>query len=375
MGMDIARRSAKSALLLAAGRHCVRELFDRQVLFFGGKGGVGKTTCASAMALAASRLGRRVLLVSTDPAHSTSDIFERAIGPEPTALSPSLHAMEIDAAGESRRYVETVKEQIRQLFGHSILKEANRQIDLAATMPGAEEVALFDRMGALIRGEDERFDLIIFDTAPTGHTLRLIRMPELMEAWIRALSRSRRAMLGVDQDDQTDPIMLSLSDRLDRLRELRARLVSGRTTGFVLVLIPERLPIEETARALAQLDEAGVRVGASIVNRVLPDTSSDAFLTSRRRQERVYLDEISGALSRAVARAASRSSNATSTAWRRSSGSARAVLMNHVQNPSSVRPGTVKREVRLDGMPLSRLPGPGARRSSRSSSRATWRLR
>jgi arsenite/tail-anchored protein-transporting ATPase len=237
-------------------------------------------------------MGRRVLLVSTDPAHSTSDIFERPIGGEPTEVKPSLFAMEIDAASESRRYVETVKEQIRLLFGHSILKEATRQIDLAATMPGAEEVALFDRMGSLIRGEDERFDLIIFDTAPTGHTLRLIRMPELMEAWIRALSRSRRAMLGVEQDDETDPIMVSLSDRLERLRALRARMMSGRTTGFVLVLIPERLPIEETARALAQLDDAGVRVGGVVVNRVLPETSSDAFLTSRRNQERVYLEEI-----------------------------------------------------------------------------------
>jgi arsenite/tail-anchored protein-transporting ATPase len=69
-------------------------------------------------------------------------------------------------------------------------------------------------------------------------------------------------------------------------------MVSGRTTGFVLVMIPERLPIEETARALTQLDEAGVRVGALVVNRVLPHTSTDAFLTSRRDQERVYLDEI-----------------------------------------------------------------------------------
>ncbi len=69
-------------------------------------------------------------------------------------------------------------------------------------MPGAEEMALFDRIGALIRGEDDRFDLLVFDTAPTGHTLRLIRMPELMEAWIRALSRSRRAMLGIEQDDR-----------------------------------------------------------------------------------------------------------------------------------------------------------------------------
>lgn len=237
-------------------------------------------------------MGKRVLLVSTDPAHSTSDIFEQRIKPEPTKLTSSLFAMEIDATQESRRYVETVKEQIRQLFGHSILREANRQIDLAATMPGAEEVALFDRMGALIRGDDERFDLIVFDTAPTGHTLRLIRMPELMEAWIRALSRSRRAMLGVEQDDKTDPIMTSLSERLERLREMRARMVSGRTTGFVLVLVPERLPIEETARALVQLDEAGVKVGALVINRVLPVTTTDSFLAARRTQEEVYLREI-----------------------------------------------------------------------------------
>lgn len=270
----------------------MRALLDREVLFFGGKGGVGKTTCASALALAASRAGRRVLLVSTDPAHSTSDIFERAIGSDPVQIAPSLHAMEIDATTESQRYVVDVKTHIAQLFGHAILKEANRQIDLAATMPGAEEVALFDRMGTLIRGEDERFDLIVFDTAPTGHTLRLIRMPELMEAWIRALSRSRRAMLGIDQDDKQDPIMITLGARLERLRLLRARLVSGRTTGFVLVLIPERLPIEETSRAIAQLDEAGVKVGAIVLNRVLPDATTDPFLTARRRQERIYRDEI-----------------------------------------------------------------------------------
>jgi arsenite/tail-anchored protein-transporting ATPase len=275
----------------------MRLLLDRRVLFFGGKGGVGKTTCASAMALGASRAGRRVLLVSTDPAHSTSDIFERHIGSEPIELAPRLHALEIDAATESARYVSTVKTQIAQLFGHAILKEANRQIDLASSMPGAEEVALFDRMGALIRGDDPRFDLIVFDTAPTGHTLRLIRMPELMEAWIRALSRSRRAMLGVDQDDRADPIMRSLTERLEGLRELRARLMSGRDTAFVLVLIPERLPIEETSRALAQLAEAGVRVGGLLINRVLPEKTSDPFMAARVAQERVYLDDIAARFS------------------------------------------------------------------------------
>jgi arsenite-transporting ATPase len=270
----------------------LRSLIDKRVLFFGGKGGVGKTTCASAMALAASRAGKRVLLVSTDPAHSTSDMFERPIGPEPVQLLPNLHGLEIDGAFESQRYVANVKTQIKDLFGANILKEAHKQIDLAASMPGAEEMALFDRIGALIRGEDDRFDLIVFDTAPTGHTLRLIRMPELMEAWIRALSRSRRAMLGIEQDDATDPVMLSLAERLEHLREFRARLLSPRISAFVLVLVAERLPIEETARAIAQLGEAGVTIGGLVVNRILPATSPDPFLRSRHDQEQIYLDEI-----------------------------------------------------------------------------------
>ena len=270
----------------------MRKLLEKRVLFFGGKGGVGKTTSASAMAVAASHAGKRVLLVSTDPAHSTSDIFERPIGPEPVPLLPNLHGLEIDGEFESKRYVADVKERIQGLFGSHILKEANRQIDLAASMPGAEEMALFDRIGALVRGEDERFDLIIFDTAPTGHTLRLIRMPELMEAWIRALSRSRQAMLGVEQDDKTDPVMISLADRLEHLREFRARLLSPRVCAFVLVLVAERLPIEETARAIDQLEDAGVRIGGLVVNRVLPATSPDPFLRSRHDQEQIYLDEI-----------------------------------------------------------------------------------
>src|SRR6186997_2544971 len=135
----------------------MRALIEKKVLFFGGKGGVGKTTCASAMALAASRAGKRVLLVSTDPAHSTSDLFERPIGPEPVELLPNLTGLEIDGAFESKRYVSKVKDHISTIFGAHILKEASRQIDLAASMPGAEEVALFDRMGEIIRADDSPF--------------------------------------------------------------------------------------------------------------------------------------------------------------------------------------------------------------------------
>src|SRR6202035_18947 len=99
-------------------------LLDRQVVFFGGKGGVGKTTCSSAFALAASRRGRRVLLVSTDPAHSTSDIFEQNIGPDEREIAPRLCAIEIDAAREAARYVDGVKQDIERMFAPTVIRQA-----------------------------------------------------------------------------------------------------------------------------------------------------------------------------------------------------------------------------------------------------------
>src|SRR3954451_13850783 len=144
----------------------MRALLDREVLFFGGKGGVGKTTCASAMALAASQRGSRVLLVSTDPAHSTSDIFERPIGPAEGEILQRLSALEIDGEGEAARYIAGLKRDIQRMFSRGVLKQANRQIELAAASPGLLEVALLDPMIDLIIDRENAFDLIVFDTAP-----------------------------------------------------------------------------------------------------------------------------------------------------------------------------------------------------------------
>src|SRR5207249_1324675 len=111
------------------------DLLEKRILFFGGKGGVGKTTCASALALAAAKRGKRVLLVSTDPAHSTSDIFERLFSREEEEIYPGIVGVEVDGDFEARRYIETVKNQIAKLFSSSVLKEAERQIELVSTMP------------------------------------------------------------------------------------------------------------------------------------------------------------------------------------------------------------------------------------------------
>ena len=108
-------------MLLADNRKAARRLLEKRILFFGGKGGVGKTTCAAALALAASREGRRVLLVSTDPAHSTSDIFERQFTREEREILPNLFGLEIDADFEASRYIAEVKEQVSKMFSPSMV--------------------------------------------------------------------------------------------------------------------------------------------------------------------------------------------------------------------------------------------------------------
>src|SRR5262245_312878 len=276
----------------------------KRILFFGGKGGVGKTTCASAVALAASRLGKRVLLVSTDPAHSTSDIFGTPFAADEREILPGLYGLEVDANLEARRYIDNAKAGIARMFSPAVAKEAGRQIELASSMPGVEEVALFERIGDLIIDRFDAYDLLVFDTAPTGHTLRLLRMPELVAAWIAALSKRRRALLSLNKDiDQVrlapeaidpedDPILKTLDARREKLEQVRARLMQHNFTGFVLVVVPERLPIEETARAAEMLRESNVNVCGVVVNRVLPPDADGDFHQARRRQEQVYLDEI-----------------------------------------------------------------------------------
>ena len=165
-------------------------------------------------------------------------------------------------------------------------------------MPGVEEVALFDRMGELIVTCVDSYDLIIFDTAPTGHTMRLLRMPELMSSWIEALSKRRKNLITLnrnierEESGEADPILTTLERRKEKLELVRARLMQHNFTGFVLVLVPERLPIEETVRAAGSLRDSNVNVCGIIVNRILPENLNGAFYEARRKQEQTYCEEI-----------------------------------------------------------------------------------
>jgi arsenite-transporting ATPase len=214
-------------------------------------------------------------------------------------------AMEIDPAHEADLYIQGVKERIAESTAPRLLAEVERQIDVARVSPGAEEAALFERFTRLIEEADTQFDRIVFDTAPTGQTLRLLSLPELMSAWIggligqrkkvNALGRMWRNVAGAAAGDSTageDPVLAALEERRERFGRARKVLTDSRRTAFVFVVTPERLPIWETEKAIGSLTKYKIPVGAVFVNRVIPEKAGGAFLESRRQQEAEYLARI-----------------------------------------------------------------------------------
>ena len=268
--------------------------------FFGGKGGVGKTTLAAAFATLRAGHGEKTLLVSTDPAHSTSDILGVRLSGKPEHIEGNLWALEIDATADAEAYIERIKEDARESVSAEVLPTVRKHLDLAKSSPGIEESAMFDRFVELISLSPAEYDRIVFDTAPTGHTLRLLTLPALLTAWTEGMVRQREKVAGMERmlrnlagekrsDD--DPILSRLRNRRDRFHHARHRLLED--TIFYLVLIPERLPMEETARTLRTLTENGIVVGGLVVNRVLPDVAEGDFMRARLEQQSEYLEEIS----------------------------------------------------------------------------------
>lgn len=273
---------------------------DRRLTFFGGKGGVGKTTLAVAYATLLAARGDRILLVSTDPAHSTGDLLGAKLSGEPTRAGDNLWAVEVDAAADAEKYVERIKKDARGSVSREVLSTVDKHLELAKSSPGTEESALFDRFVDLISLCPSEYDRIVFDTAPTGHTLRLLTLPALLSAWVEGVVRQREKVAGMERmlrniagDDSggEDPVLERLRERRERFHHARHRLLED--TTFYLVLIPERLPIEETARSLKTLTGNGIEVGALLVNRVLPESADEGeFMHARLAQQREYLDEI-----------------------------------------------------------------------------------
>ena len=261
-----------------------------EFLFFSGKGGVGKTTMACTTAVAEADAGRRVLIVTTDPASNLADTFEQPIGHAITAIGavPRLWAMEIDPDKATAEYTDRTLAPIRAIFPEQIVQVMEEQL----AGPCTAEVAAFDRFAdfldpiapADLPGGDA-FDLIVFDTAPTGHTVRLLELPE---AWSRSISEAES---GAGQTC-IGPAAAIADAKVKYDRALAALRDPGRTR-FVFVLHPESTAIAETKRAGAELARLGIRTTELIVNGILPaEEAGNAFFASRIAMQSAHLAEI-----------------------------------------------------------------------------------
>ncbi|WP_411715058.1 ArsA family ATPase [Natronomonas sp.] len=277
-----------------------------QYVLYGGKGGVGKTTCAAATALQYAREGHATLVVSTDPAHSLSDVFDAPVDAEPTHVRDDidLWAVEIDPSERIGQYRGQVSAALSELedLGISLDESDLDDVIEAGVAPGTDEAAAMDLFVDYM--DDPRYDYIVFDTAPTGHTLRLLKLPDVMSSamgklisvrsQMSSLADSVRGFLGTGDDEAEEKP--DIEAEID-LEELQARMERvGRVlrdperTEFRAVLIPETMAVLETERLLAELDAYDIPAGRAIINKVIEDPTPECDLcqaTHESQQKRI----------------------------------------------------------------------------------------
>jgi len=284
------------------------KLFDpeckSQFVFVGGKGGVGKTSTSSALGVKLADEGIRTLVISTDPAHSLGDCLGMQLKGEPTVVDGTdgnLFAMEVD----TEKALESFKEKLRGVSRmNSKLGELAAKIGLDEFAdllenppPGIDEVVALGNVLTLVK--DSGFERVIVDTAPTGHTLRLLSFPDFLDSFLQKVISIKRKLDGAinaaktlfglksfasgeEGRDDIEDAAAALQRQRDKAIELRELLTDEATTQFIVVTIATALAASESERLVQGLQERGVAVDNIVVNRLLSESANDKFL------ERVY---------------------------------------------------------------------------------------
>jgi arsenite-transporting ATPase len=219
------------------------------------------------------------------------------IGREIIKVRDNLYGLEIDPEYEASLYIDKIRQNMKTILSNVIIDEINTQLDAAMVSPGTHESALFDKMAEIIIEKFDDYDVMIFDTAPTGHTLRLLTLPGLLEDWMASLIKKRKSIVGMNKMlskkyDEKDPVLEILEKRQKRFGEIKKILIDGNDLTLRFVLNPEQLAIEETKKAVAQLEKFDLPVEALVINRILPEEFNNEFWQKKKEQEKVYLDII-----------------------------------------------------------------------------------
>jgi arsenite/tail-anchored protein-transporting ATPase len=258
-----------------------------QYIFFSGKGGVGKTTMACATAVQNADQGKRTLIITTDPASNLSDVFETEIGHQIRPLGVvNLWGMEIDPDKATEEYRERTLAPMRAVMPESVIKVLEEQFN----SPCTTEIASFDRFVDFMAGEDgdegTGYDIVIFDTAPTGHTLRMLELPV---DWSKHIEESAKGT----GNTCIGPVA-SIQENKKKYDEATRLLGDPSRTEFTFVLQPEGTSVYETQRASKELAQIGVKKTQLIVNGILAEEICDTpFFRSRYDMQQNYLKRIS----------------------------------------------------------------------------------
>ena len=267
------------------------KLLNKSFIFLGGKGGVGKTSLASSLAIFAASQGIDTLIISTDPAHSLSDSLDQEIGSDEVQVNSvdNLWAMEIDsekAAAEYKALLDASgsSEMLNQFLGEDDIS--------GLTPPGTDETVAFAKVLEFI--ESPTHDLLIFDTAPTGHTLRLLSLPEVMDSWlykiislpnkINNLFGGFKSLFSGSKKDKPDP-QESLKDLQKRVKIAEKLLTDPEKTEFIPVTIPTLMSIWETDRLIAALREFKISATRIIINQINPRNETCPYCMKRNEQQ------------------------------------------------------------------------------------------
>jgi len=265
-----------------------------KVYFFVGKGGVGKTTCAAAFAVGLANRGYRTLITSLDPAHNLGDVLDMKVGEEATRVLDNLYAIEVDFDKMIAKHLKELSDKIKDIYGYLRIFNLDRYVDTLRHSPGVEEYATLEKIIEIIKKnmKKKEYDTLVFDTPPTGLTIRIMALPTISLIWIKKLMELRLKILerrkaieritgekikaiisGKELElasiPEEDPIFKELKKMYNEINTINNLLINSKVTSVVMIVNPELLPVLEASRAYEFLKKLGIPVKSVVINKVL----------------------------------------------------------------------------------------------------------
>ncbi|RLF80076.1 ArsA family ATPase [Thermococci archaeon] len=284
-----------------------------RVLFFIGKGGVGKTTGSAAVSVTLSKKGYKTLIVSIDPAHNLGDVFEVKLNDKPKQIAENLYAMELDMEKLIKAYLKHLEENLKHMYRYLTVINLEKYFEVLRFSPGIEEYATLEAIREILqRGEE--WDIIIFDTPPTGLTLRVLALPEIALIWTKKLIEIRKKILEkrraieniqgerkfviegeeykLPSREEEDPVMKELKRYKAEIAFVRGVITNSKKTSVIAVMNPEMLALYETERAYEALRKFKIPFNLVVVNKVIELEEEVPRIRVKIEAQRKVLEEI-----------------------------------------------------------------------------------